>query len=63
MSGRETPLESLVWDWGSAYSISCPAPDRWVAQRRDNRQTITAGGPEELREAIREDYRRSPVER
>lgn len=51
----------------AAYSSS-PAgsglvPGTWVAQRRDNRQTITAGGPEELREAIREDYRQAPVSR
>ena len=38
-------------------------PDTWVAQRRDNRRTITAAGPEQLREAIREDYQAAPVKR
>ncbi len=63
MSDQESPLESLHWDWGSAYVILVRWPDIWVAQRRDNRQTVTASGPEKLRKAIREDYQRSPVKR
>ena len=33
----------------------------WLAQRRDDRQTLTAGGPEELRTLIIEDYTARPV--
>ena len=56
-------LESLRWHWGGAYLILVRWPDTWVAQRRDNRRTITAGDPEQLREAIREDYQAAPVKR
>ena len=33
----------------------------WLAQRKDNGQTLTAGGPEELRTLIIEDYTVRPV--
>jgi hypothetical protein len=36
---------------------------RWLAQRRDDGQTLTAPGPEELRELITEDYGAQPVSR
>ena len=34
---------------------------QWLAQRRDDGQTLTAGGPEELRTLIIEDYTARPV--
>jgi hypothetical protein len=58
-----TPLADLRHHWGDAYAISHPAPDAWIAQRRDNRQTLKAAGPEELRVLIVADYTARPVPR
>lgn len=61
--GRDDPLVELRWHWGSAYVISHPAPDMWVAQRRDTRKTLRAGTPAALRELILADYFARPVPR
>ena len=56
-------LASLRWHWGSAYVISRLAPDTWIAQRRDDRQTLRADSPEILLDRIRADYAAHPVSR
>lgn len=56
-------LQDLRYHWGSCYLIAHPGPDRWVAQRLDDRATLTAADPESLRVAIRADYVRKPVPR
>ena len=57
-----TDLADLQWDWGGAYLITGMS-GRWLAQRRDDGQTLTAPGPEELRELITEDHGAQPVSR
>jgi len=54
--GVQDPLAALQWHWGDAYLICHPEPDLWVAVRRDNRDTLRAAGPEELRALIIADY-------
>lgn len=56
-------LDTLRWHWGSAYVIDCFDVERWVAQRRDDRATLTASTPEELLRRIGDDYTRRPVPR
>lgn len=56
-------LDDLTWHWGSAYAISQPARDRWLAQRRDDRSTLVAASADELRDLILADYKRCPVPR
>jgi hypothetical protein len=58
-----TELEDLRWHWGEAYAIEHLADGRWLAQRRDDRQTLVADGPEELRDMIQADYAARPVPR
>lgn len=49
-------LEALDWNWGDAYEIGRDE-DVWHARRRDGLGgVITAADPEELRNAIRDDY-------
>ncbi len=60
---RDERLDELRWHWGSAYLIGHRAPDVWVAQRRDTRETLIADGPEALRGEIRADYLAHPVPR
>jgi hypothetical protein len=55
-----TALEDLQWNWGEAYAIT-GAAGHWLAQRRDDGQTLTASTPEQLRELIIEDYAARPV--
>jgi len=43
--------------------ISFFEPGAWVAQRRDNGQTLRAGNPVDLRERITADYTAAPVSR
>ncbi len=57
------PLDELRWHWGDAYLISFFEPDNWVAQRRDNFETLRADGPVELRDLIVADYNAHPVSR
>ena len=63
MGDWERPLDELRWHWGGAYLISFFEPDNWVAQRRDNRQTLRADSPADLREKIVADYTAHPVSR
>jgi hypothetical protein len=57
------PLAELRWHYGSAYLISHPEPDVWIAQRRDDREVLRADSPGELLEKIRADYAAHPVSR
>ena len=59
----EWSLADLIWHWGGAYVISHPGPDAWLAQRRDNRDTIRASTPAELCDRIIADYTARPVPR
>jgi hypothetical protein len=50
-------LEALRWHWGEAYEIGRDDTRGWRARRRDGLGgDITAGGPDDLRQAIRGDY-------
>jgi hypothetical protein len=62
MTGTRDAVADLQWNWGSAYLITGMA-GHWLAQRRDDGQTLSASGAEELRELITEDYRARPVSR
>ena len=62
MTGTRDAVADLQWNWGSAYLITGMA-GHWLAQRRDDGQTLSASGPEELRELMTEDYRARPVPR
>jgi len=59
----DDPLASLRWRWGSAYRISHPAPDVWLAQRRDDRAVLRAESADALLDEIRADYAARPVSR
>ncbi len=63
MRDWERPLDELRWHWGDAYLISFYEPDKWVAQRRDSRDTLTADNPADLRDRITADYTARPVPR
>jgi hypothetical protein len=56
-------LDQLVHHWGEAYAITHPARERWLAQRRDGKDWLTAASAEELHRAIQADYREHPVPR
>jgi hypothetical protein len=62
-SSHDEELDRLRWDWDTAYSVHHPGPDVWVAQRRDNRATLTSDTPEGLRDLISADYAAMPVPR
>ena len=49
-------LADLDWHWGEAYRITHPAPDVWLAQRRDTTDTMKATTPDGLFHAIHSDY-------
>ena len=55
------PLAELRHHYGSAYLISNPEPDVWIAQRPDTRETLRADSPGELLDRIRADYAARPV--
>jgi hypothetical protein len=55
-------LAELRWHWDEAYSITI-LDGRWIAQRHDTRETVTADSAEALNQAIYEDYTRRPVPR
>jgi hypothetical protein len=59
----DDPLGSLRWHWGSAYIICHPEPDIWIAERRDNHETLRATTPLGLRDEIIADYFSRPVSR
>jgi hypothetical protein len=63
MGDWEAPLDALRWHWGDAYLISFFEPDQWVAQRRDDRATLRADNPVDLRDLIMADYTARPVSR
>jgi hypothetical protein len=56
-------LDDLRWHWGDAYLIHFFGPDKWVAQRRDSHETMSADNPVDLREKITVDYNARPVSR
>ena len=63
VSDWAAPLNDLRHHWGSAYLIEHAEPDVWLAQRKDNRETLRADGPAELLRLIRADYATRPVSR
>ena len=62
-SDWDEPLDELRWHWGDAYLIHFFGPDKWVAQRRDSHETMSADSPVILREKITADYNACPVSR
>jgi len=62
-AGWEGPLDDLRWHWGDAYLIHYFAGGKWVAQRRDSHETMSAPDPGRLLDLIREDYAAHPVGR
>lgn len=59
----ELETGNLRFHWGSAYIITRPGPDIWLAQRRDDYRTLRAADPDTLLSLIRDDYARRPVPR
>ncbi len=59
----DADLADLQHHWGSAYMVTRPEPDVWLAQRRDTYETLRADGPHDLRLLIRADYLAKPVPR
>jgi hypothetical protein len=62
-SDSAAPLAELRYHWGGTYTISFSEPDVWIAQRKDNRQTLRADSPKILLDLIRNDYAAHPVSR
>ncbi len=63
VNGRdEHDLDQLRWHWDTAYLIH-RLGGRWVAQRRDSRETISSDTAAGLLEAITRDYQARPVAR
>lgn len=62
MSDQDEALEDLQHHWGEAYLIEYLG-GRFVAQRRDSRETISADTARDLLELIRADYSQRPVPR
>ena len=60
-SSDDLELAALAWHWEGAYTVSRPEPGVWLAQRTDNRETLRARSPEELRDAMLADYTARPV--
>ena len=56
-------LTELQDHYGSAYRLSHPEPDTWLALRRDDHETLKAQTPFELFDLIRQDYAQRPVPR
>ena len=54
-------LTELQDHYGSAYRLSHPEPDTWLAMRRDDHETLNAQSPFELFDLIRQDYAQRPV--
>jgi predicted DNA-binding transcriptional regulator YafY len=60
----ERMLDALRYAWGEAYKIWHADDGRWMAQRMDGLGgDIEAGSPEELGQAVFEDYLVKPVPR
>ena len=62
MNATRDALADLQWNWGSAYLITGMS-GHWLAQRRDDGRTLSASGPDGLRELMIEDYAARPVSR
>jgi hypothetical protein len=62
MTTAQPTLDSLVYDWGSAYDIGYQ-DDQWIAARRDGRAVLLAETLTKLDELIQADYRHEPVPR
>jgi hypothetical protein len=58
----ERDLDELRWHWDGAYLIHRLGA-RWVAQRRDSRESFSAASADGLRELIIADYNNRPVPR
>ncbi len=56
-------LTELQQHYGSAYLLSHPEPDTWLAMRRDDHETLKARTPFQLFDLIRENYAQRPVPR
>ena len=56
-------LAELQDHYGSAYGLSHPEPDTWLAMRRDGHETLKAQTPFELFDLIGQDYAQRPVPR
>lgn len=63
MADDDNNLAGLKHHWGSAYVIEHSGAGLWVAQRRDNRESFSAGSAAELFVKIRRDYDNRPVPR
>jgi hypothetical protein len=63
LAWRDEAQAILQYHWGSAYVIAWTGDGKWVAQRRDNRESVTADTPEELIRRIRRNYDANPVPR
>jgi hypothetical protein len=59
----DEPLNALRWHWGEAYAICHPAYDTWIAERRDNHETLRDQTPMGLRDKIIADYMERKVSR
>jgi hypothetical protein len=63
-SDWDADLDDLRWHYGDAYLIDyLPGPGRWIAQRRDSHQTISADSAGGLLDLIRADYAERRVSR
>jgi hypothetical protein len=58
---REQLTQALQWVWDGAYEISTTDDGKLEAWRMDGSGTLHADTPEELRDAIRDDYGLHPV--
>jgi hypothetical protein len=56
-------LTELQDHYGSAYRLSHPEPDTWLAVRRDDHEKLKAQNPFELFDLIRQDHAQRPVPR
>jgi len=54
-------LTELQDHYGSAYRLSHPEPDTWLAMRRDDHETLKAQTPFELFDLLRQDHPQRPV--
>jgi len=59
---RDHEIADLAWHWDGAYRISW-ADGRFIAQRTDNRETLTADSAMELRRKMGDDYSANPIPR
>jgi hypothetical protein len=56
-------LGALRWHWGDAYIICRPELEVWLAERRDDHETLQATTPLGLRDRILANYTARPVPR